>query len=1274
MNLVYRSIWNETTGTCVAASEDAKSAGKKTSLYKRAKRTAKHVCLEIMAISLISPFAPNAYALPEGGVVAAGSAGIGGGPGSTTITQSSQNVVINWQSFSIGQRETVRFVQPNSSSVALNRVLGPDPSSILGSLSANGKVFMVNPNGILFGRGAQVNVGGLVASTLNISDSDFMVGKYQFSGSSTASVLNQGAINADGGYVALLGANVGNDGIIVARFGTVVLAAGNAITLDVAGDGLLNVAVNQGAVSALAQNGGLIQAGGGQVLLTAKAAGSLLQSAVNNTGIIEAQTIENHNGIIRLLGDRQSGTVSVGGTLNVSGAGAGQTGGRIEVTGHHVGLLGARIDASADAGGGTVLIGGDYQGKNPTVENAAATYMSADSTITADAIMNGNGGTVVVWSDESTRAYGSITARGGALGGNGGLIETSGHWLDVAGIRIDASAQNGKAGTWLLDPADITISGAATAGIPVGPIAIYAPDTGVNTSTLNTANLRTALEAGNGTNVTITTTNTGVQGAPPSGRGDITIASALTWTPVATATLTLNAAGDVNINAAVSATRGSLEVCCGRDINVNAAITIKGAVGIPNTGGNVLLSAGRDVNIVRAANTIPLPNLQLTDITVTSGNIEICAGNNINLGNTFDGGALITLTNSVAASLPPTGPVTPRGMTLIAGAAATGPGVAGGGTLKIGGGTIITVTGPAGISPINITYNPTSYTAPTNYSGFFTGTGGPVNQLMLVFPGGAGKVYDGTNAATFTSFKPDINGLVPGGGGLTLAGGIANYDTTAAGVNKPITYSGFTLGGASAGFALPTGCCGAVTTTTGTITAAPLSVTANDQSKSYGTAFTFAGTEFSTTGLQNTDAIDSVTLTSLGTPASAHVAGGPYSITPSAAIGVSFSASNYNITYTPAPVGFTVSPANLTITANNQSKTYGTAFAFAGTEFSSNALKNTDAINSVTLTSLGGPATAHVAGSPYPITPSLAVGAAFAATDYNITYTPAPVGFTVSPANLTITANNQSKTYGTAFAFAGTEFSSSALKNADAIDSVMLISPGAAAAAHVVGSPYAITPSAAIGAIFAASDYNITYTPAPVGFTVSPANLTITANNQSKTYGTAFAFAGTEFSSSALKNTDAIDSVTLTSFGAPATAHVVGSPYAITPSLAVGAAFSATDYNITYTPAPLGFTVSAAPLTVTAPVVAPPVAPLIVVPPVTPLFGVPLPEVMPQIFVVVLVEAPDQLLSVIPELVLAAVPADIPEIAQNQVPIIVPAQAPAKNYVAPIRPRKQDRN
>ena len=748
-------------------------------------------------------FGTSVLALPIGGAVSAGSASIAASPGKTTITQTSQNTAINWQGFSIGSAEAVRFVQPNSSAVALNRVLGADPSSILGSLSANGQVFLVNPNGILFGNGAQVNVGGLVASTRNITDSDFMAGNYKFAGAGNGTVINQGSINADGGYVALLGASVSNEGVISARLGTIVLAAGNAMTLDVAGDGLLSVTVNEGALNALVRNAGLIRADGGLVTMTAQSAGGLLQSAVNNTGVIQAQTIDTRGGTIRLLGDMQDGTVGVGGTLDASGMGAGQSGGSITVTGHHVGLFGGHINASGDAGGGTVLIGGGYQGKNSAVQNASAAYMSADSTIAADAITHGNGGTVVLWSTDSTRASGRISARGGAQGGDGGLIETSGHWLEVSDLRVNAGAPNGKPGTWLLDPADVTIGAGTTGETLIGNV--FTPNSGVSVATVDAGALRTALEAGSGTNITVTTTNAG---APGGGFGDINVNSALTWTPTNPTTLTLLAARDVNINAAVTTTRGNLVVCCGRDVNVNALIT--------TTNGSVLLSGGRNINVVRNALN------PTTGITTTDGNISMCAGTDIVLSNTSNGAPLITLTRgSVTGGEDLANLGVARGLTLNAGNGGTGPGPAGG-TVVFTGGTFITTTGPAGITPISIFYNPTTYLTPTDYSGNFTGNGGPVVSRMLVFPGGADKAFDGTTTATFTSLQGTP-------AGVTLVAGpaaVANFNTPAVGVAKPITFTGFTLAGPAANnFALPVTCCAPIVgNTRASITPAVLGV------------------------------------------------------------------------------------------------------------------------------------------------------------------------------------------------------------------------------------------------------------------------------------------------------------------------------------------------------------------------------------------------------------------------------------------------------------------
>ena len=460
MNRIYRSIWNDKTGTYIADSETANSGGKKSPPRASTVARGARFALNGLAVSLMLAFGSNGYAAPTGGAVSAGSAGISSAAGTTTVNQSTQNAAINWQSFSIGQGETVRFVHPNSSSVALNRVLGSDPSSILGSLSANGKVFLVNPNGILFGQGAQVNVGGLVASTLNITDSDFMAGQYKFAGGSNAAILNQGSINANGGYVALLGANVSNEGMISARLGTVALAAGNAMTLDVAGDGLLNVTVNQGAVNALAQNGGLIQADGGQVLLTAQSAGNLLQSVVNNTGVIQAQTVEARNGTIRLMGDMQSGTVNVGGTLDASAPNGGN-GGFIETSAAQVNVRdSARITTAAAQGlTGTWLIDpqdftiGSGAGDNITGATLSNQLVTNSVVITTATTGSGNGdifvNDAVTWTASGTpttltlNAIRDVNVNQAISATNGNVVVCCGRDVNVSAVAA-ISTVNGS--------------------------------------------------------------------------------------------------------------------------------------------------------------------------------------------------------------------------------------------------------------------------------------------------------------------------------------------------------------------------------------------------------------------------------------------------------------------------------------------------------------------------------------------------------------------------------------------------------------------------------------------------------------------------------------------------------------------------------------------------------------------------------------------------------------------------------------------------------------
>ncbi|CAM3901905.1 filamentous hemagglutinin N-terminal domain-containing protein [Vreelandella rituensis] len=844
MNKIYQSIWKQNIGTFVAGSEFAKSGSRKNS--NGSNRVSENRVLFILKPLIASIFlavAGNAWALPVGGEVSVGSVNISGDTTVMDITQTTQNAAINWQAFDITSGEAVNFVQPNSSSISLNRVLGSDPSAIMGTLTANGSVFLINPNGVLFGKDASVNVGGLVASTLAISDSDFAAGNFNFVGTGDGSIVNQGTINADGGYVALLGANVSNQGTLQANLGTVALAAGDAITLDVAGDGLLNVAVNQGALDALVQNGGMIQADGGKVLMTAQSAGDLLQSSVNNTGVLRAQSIENRNGTIMLMGDIRSGTVKVGGSLDVSSADAGETGGSVTATAHHVGLYDALIDASGDAGGGSVLIGGGYQGKDLAVQNASATYMSAGSNIYADAITTGDGGTAVLWADNSTRAYGSISARGGEQAGDGGLMETSGGWLDVADIRIDTRAPNGTVGMWLLDPADITISSAATTGAtPTDNV--FAPDSGVSAANINVADLVTGLGA---SNITVATENSGASG---TGNGDITVMNAITWTDQTI--LTLNADRDVNINAAITGTDGSLVANADRNVNVNAVVT--------TTTGDLTFNAKNDVTLTGAS-------------TITTGNLTALAGKDVNVG------AAITVT---------TGDVI-----LIADNDGTGPGADIGGTVDITCAECITIN----TGTLRVRFNPASY-ADTNteigaYDLNLKDGGGTLDAKAWVFGLGDDKVYDGLRDTTVSGLEPDINGIQPEPTG-ELEVSNAEFDTKDVGTEKLITYQA-SFDDTDYELFAPFGTTEGTYVTRADITPAQLTITANDAEKESGVELDPETLTYEQEGLVPGETIGDVTLTSPGIVATADV--GDYVITPSDAEPGTFDPGNYAINY-----------------------------------------------------------------------------------------------------------------------------------------------------------------------------------------------------------------------------------------------------------------------------------------------------------------------------------------------------------------------------------------
>jgi len=567
---------------------------------RRWQRLARRILPPLAAgLLLISAYNP-AYANPTGGTVVSVSAGITANGNTTTINQTTNKAIINWQSFSIGKGETVNFLQPSASAVALNRVVGSDPSTIYGTLNANGKVFLINPNGILFAPGAQVSAGGLVASTLNLSDNDFLNGNYAFEKNGSAgAVVNQGNITA-ADHVALLGPEVKNEGVIAAR--VTGLAAGNKVSLDFNGDKLLNVTVDTGAAGGSAVNSGTINATGGLVVMSAGTKDKLLNTVVNNSGGIRAQSVSNVNGVIRL----QGGSVTNSGTLDASGKASGQTGGTVKVLGDTVTLAnGSNIDVSGDTGGGAALIGGAYQGKGPEY-NAANTTVAAGATINADAVTRGNGGNVVVWANDKTNFTGTITARGGKSSGNGGSVETSGHTLTVSGT-VDAGSTKGNNGSWLLDPEDLTVDSAAANAI---------------SSSLNS-----------NTNVTLQTTSTTASGSGTvsSGNGDITINAPLAWTTGA-GILTLSAYNNINLNSSITAPNGGLTLAANTSGTGNGTTT---GIITPATGSSISVGTFTLQSGTWRENSSSLSSFYAKDFRFAGGAFLRAKGGNGTIGDPY---------------------------------------------------------------------------------------------------------------------------------------------------------------------------------------------------------------------------------------------------------------------------------------------------------------------------------------------------------------------------------------------------------------------------------------------------------------------------------------------------------------------------------------------------------------------------------------------------------------------------------------------------------------
>lgn len=383
----------------------------------------------LVTTSLAGIGSAAAQTLPTDGRVVRGEASIAtGAPGSMTIEQKTNQAVIDWQSFSVGEGARLDILQPDASARLLNRVTGDTRSTIAGQIHANGQVFLVNPNGIVITPTGTVDASSFVASTLGISNEDFLAGRYDFAGAGAAAVVNGGSIRVvRGGYAALIGGAVRNDGLIAVELGKVGLGAGEAVTLDPGGNGFLQVALPSRAAGegALVENAGAILARGGRVVLRADAARELVRRTVNMSGVIEARSVSGRDGAIVLDGGQ--GTLTVSGTLDAASDAMG--GGALTLTGRDIVLAGAKLDASGAMGGGAIRIGGDWRGGG-SLARAETLAVDAGTLIDASARSTGTGGSVVLWSDGETRFAGTIRAMGGADGGDGGNAEVSGKSID----------------------------------------------------------------------------------------------------------------------------------------------------------------------------------------------------------------------------------------------------------------------------------------------------------------------------------------------------------------------------------------------------------------------------------------------------------------------------------------------------------------------------------------------------------------------------------------------------------------------------------------------------------------------------------------------------------------------------------------------------------------------------------------------------------------------------------------------------------------------------
>jgi filamentous hemagglutinin family protein len=544
-----------------------------------------------MAAAVAAAFsaAGVARAQPQGGTATHGTVSVQQQGNQTTYSTTNgagtNHSVINWQSFSVPGGTITHFQQPNAASTSINRVIGNNPSEIFGTLSSNGRLVLVNPAGIAVGKGAVVDTAGFTASTLRMSDADALAGRQAFGDGTGGGALSvNGTVIARNGDVVLVAPDVrvGADAIVRAPNGTTLVAAGQKVALT--GRGLEGIQLEMQAPTDQAVNLGRLEGD----------AVGIFASRLKHSGAIQATAVSTEGGKVVLKGGE---SLEIDGSVK---AARGALGGQVHATANQVMLRsGAIIDVSGPAGGGEALIGGGWQGKDSRVANAMSTMIEAGATVNADATVNGNGGTIVAWSDGATSASGTLTARGGAEGGDGGRIEVSGKHLSM-NAEVDLRAPKGKAGSLLLDPTDLCIASDATAaaaclGAPYDTISAppFTPSsTGTDRSFIDSDTLIGYVNIGN---VTVQTANPG-----GTGNGDITWVDALASAWTGSNELYLLADRNIAINGNITSATGSLTLRAGNtgagNITQTAAIDVNQLIALAPNGSVTLTNPGNSAN------------------------------------------------------------------------------------------------------------------------------------------------------------------------------------------------------------------------------------------------------------------------------------------------------------------------------------------------------------------------------------------------------------------------------------------------------------------------------------------------------------------------------------------------------------------------------------------------------------------------------------------------------------------------------------------------------